>query len=60
MTLISRARNNCCKYQIATDMAMIGNRYNDTPAQPQSERDKTVADNGGSSDELGGVRFPWS
>ena len=41
-------------------MAMTDNRYNDTPAQPQSERDKTVAGNGGSSEELGEVKFLWS
>lgn len=28
-------------------MATTGNRYNDTPVQPQSERDKTVVGNGG-------------
>ena len=28
-------------------MATTGNRANDTPVQPQSERDKTVAGNGG-------------
>ena len=40
-------------------MAMTDNRDNDTPAQPQSERDKT-AGNGGSSDESGEVEFLWS
>lgn len=42
---------------MATDMAMTGSRDNDTPVQPQSERDKTVAGNGGSSDEIGEVRM---
>ena len=41
-------------------MAMTDNRDNDTPAQPQSERDKTVAGNGGSSDESREVEFLWS
>ncbi len=41
-------------------MAMTDNRDNDTPAQPQSERDKTAAGNGGSSDESGEVEFLWS
>jgi len=39
-------------------MAMTDSRDNDTPAQPQSERDKTVAGNGGSSDEFGGREIP--
>lgn len=41
-------------------MAMTDSRDNDTPAQPQSERDKTVAVNGGSSDEVGEVELLWS
>ncbi len=41
-------------------MAMTNSRDNDTPAQPQSERDKTVAGNGGSSDEIGEVELLWS
>lgn len=41
------------KYRAAPGMAMTGNRANDTPVQPQSERDKryfgreAVAGNGG-------------
>lgn len=41
-------------------MAMIGIGDNDTPTQPQFERDKTVAGNGGSSERLGEVEFLWS
>lgn len=41
-------------------MAMTDNRDNDTPAQPQSERDKTVATNESSSDEIGEVELLWS
>ena len=33
--------------------------YNGTPAQSQVERDKTVATNESSSEEKGGVEFPW-
>ena len=41
-------------------MAMTDNRDNDTPAQPQSERDKTVAGNeGGSVRTTVGVKLPW-
>lgn len=41
-------------------MATTNGRDNDTPAQPQSERDRTVAGNGGSSDEIGEVKLLWS
>lgn len=41
-------------------MAITSNGYNDTPAQSQVERDKTVATNESSSDKIGGVKFPWS
>lgn len=41
-------------------MAMTDNRDNDTPAQSQVERDKTVATNESSSDELGEVKLLWS
>ncbi|MFR2095421.1 hypothetical protein [Eubacterium sp.] len=41
-------------------MAITDNRYNDTPTQSQSERDKTVAGNEGGSEELGEVKFLWS
>ena len=41
-------------------MAMTDSRDNDTPAQPQSERDKTVAGNeGGSVRTTVGVELPW-
>ena len=39
---------------------MTDNRYNDTPTQSQSERDKTVAGNeGGSGRPSVGVEIPW-
>lgn len=41
-------------------MAITDSRDNDTPAQPQSERDRTVAGNGGSSDGIGEVELLWS
>lgn len=41
-------------------MAMTDNRDNDTPAQSQVERDKTVATNESSSGELGEVKLLWS
>ena len=42
-------------------MATTGNRANDTPVQPQSERDKTVAGNeGGSGRPSVGVELSWS
>ena len=41
-------------------MAMTDNRDNDTPAQSQVERDKTVAnDEGGSDRPSVGVKLPW-
>lgn len=41
-------------------MAITGNGANDTPVQSQVERDKTVATNESSSDELGEVKLLWS
>ena len=46
--------------RIATGMAMTGSGDNDTPAQSQSERDKTVAGNEGGSARAGAVKFRWS
>lgn len=57
---ISRAINNWYKIRTATETAITGSRYNDTPAQSQVERDKTVATNESSSDELGEVKLLWS
>ena len=57
---ISRATNNRYKFRTATETAITGSRYNDTPAQSQVERDKTVATNESSSDELGEVKLLWS
>jgi len=39
---------------------MTGSGDNDTPAQSQSERDKTVAGNEGGSARAGVVKFQWS
>ena len=57
---ISRATNNWYKFRTATETAITGSRYNDTPAQSQVERDKTVATNESSSNELGVVKLLWS
>lgn len=49
------------KYRVAPDMAITGNGVKDTPVQPQSGRDQTVAGNGGGSVRTTvGVKFPWS
>lgn len=55
------------EYRAAPGMAMTGNRDNDTPVQPQPERDsairrEAVAGNGGSRfvEILPGVKDPWS
>ena len=55
------------EYRVAPGMAITGSRDNDTPVQPQSERDKrfqreAVAGNGGSrkAEILPGVKGSWS
>ena len=48
------------KYRAAPDFAITHKEDNDTPVQSQSERDKTVATNESSSDELGEVKLLWS